>query len=46
LKWTVAMRNLVGTWQLLYAFMEDAETKVQTRAWGEHPNGWLILTEA
>ena len=27
-------------------FMEDVETKEQRAAWGEHPNGWLILTPA
>ena len=28
------------------AVMEDVESKVQTPAWGEHPNGCLILTSA
>jgi Lipocalin-like domain len=36
--------ELTGTWRLVSAVMEDVETKVQTRAWGEHPSGWLILT--
>jgi len=36
--------GLIGTWKLMSAVMEDVESKVQTRAWGEHPNGCLILT--
>jgi len=39
-------QELVGTWRLLSAVMEDVETREQTRAWGESPKGWLILTEA
>jgi hypothetical protein len=39
-------RNPVGTWKLLSCFMEDVETKEQRAVWGEHPNGWLILTPA
>jgi hypothetical protein len=38
--------KLTGTWRLLSAVMEDVETKVQTRPWGDKPNGWLILTPA
>lgn len=38
--------NLAGTWRLISAVMEDVESGVQSRLWGEHPNGWLILTEA
>lgn len=38
--------ELIGTWKLMSAVMEDIESKVQTRAWGEHPNGCLILTSA
>lgn len=38
--------ELVGTWKLTSAVMEDVESKVQTRAWGEHPGGYLILTSA
>ena len=36
----------VGTWKLHSCFMEDVETKEQRAVWGEHPNGWLILTPA
>jgi len=36
--------NLTGTWRLLSAIMEDVERKVQSRSWGDRPNGWLILT--
>ena len=38
--------ELIGTWKLMSAVMEDVESKVQTRAWGERPNGCLILTSA
>ena len=38
--------RLTGTWRLLSAVMEDVESGVQTRPWGERPNGWLILTPA
>ncbi len=37
---------LVGTWKLVSCLMEDVETKEWTPAWGEHPNGYLILTAA
>jgi hypothetical protein len=37
---------LVGTWRLTSCFMEDVETKEKKPAWGEHPNGYLILTAA
>lgn len=40
------LRNLGGTWRLVSAVMEDVETKKQTRSWGEHPSGWLIVTDA
>jgi hypothetical protein len=36
----------VGTWKLVSAVMEDAETQEQVRAWGEHPKGFLVLTSA
>jgi hypothetical protein len=29
--------ELIGTWKLMSAVMEDVESKVQTRAWGERP---------
>jgi len=35
---------LVGTWKLASCFMEDIETKERTEVWGEHPNGYLVLT--
>lgn len=35
---------LVGTWKLASCFMEDIETKEQTAVWGEHPNGYIVLT--
>ncbi len=35
---------LVGTWKLVSCFMEDVETKEQKPAWGEHPNGYIVLT--
>jgi hypothetical protein len=35
---------LIGTWKLVSCFMEDVETKQRTPVWGEHPNGYLILT--
>jgi hypothetical protein len=36
--------RLTGAWRLLSAVMEDVESGVQTRPWGERPNGRLILT--
>jgi hypothetical protein len=39
------LRDLVGSWRLVSAVMEDVETKKQTLSWGEHPNGWLVVTE-
>lgn len=38
--------ELVGTWRLLSAVMEDVETREQTHTWGESPKGWLIATAA
>jgi hypothetical protein len=35
---------LAGTWTLESCVMEDGQTKDRTLAWGEHPNGRLILT--
>ena len=39
-------QNLVGTWKLSSCYMEDAATKEKTLAWGEHPNGYLVVTPA
>ena len=36
--------QLVGAWTLKSCFMEDVETKERKAAWGERPNGTLILT--
>jgi hypothetical protein len=36
--------SLVGTWKLVSCFMEDVETREQTPSWGEHPNGYIVLT--
>jgi hypothetical protein len=36
--------KLIGTWTLASCFMEDVETKEKILAWGEHPNGYLVLT--
>ena len=35
---------LVGTWKLVSCFMEDVETKEKKPIWGEHPNGYIVLT--
>ena len=35
---------LVGTWKLVSCFMEDVETKERKPVWGEHPNGYIVLT--
>jgi Lipocalin-like domain len=35
---------LVGTWKLLSCFMEDIETGERSAIWGEHPNGYIVLT--
>jgi hypothetical protein len=35
---------LNGTWRLVSCFMEDFETKEKVAAWGERPNGYLVLT--
>ena len=36
--------NLVGTWRLVSCVMEDVETGEQKLAWGQHPNGFIVLT--
>jgi hypothetical protein len=36
--------KLTGTWKLISAVMEDVDTKEQQLAWGEHPNGYIVLT--
>jgi hypothetical protein len=36
--------KLIGTWKLTSCVMEDVETKEQEPVWGEHPNGYLVLT--
>jgi hypothetical protein len=35
---------LTGTWMLESCVMEDVPGKDRTLAWGEHPNGCLVLT--
>ena len=35
---------LVGTWKLVSCFMEDVETKERKLVWGEHPNGYIVVT--
>jgi hypothetical protein len=36
--------KLIGTWKLVSCVMEDVETKEQKPVWGEHPNGYIVLT--
>jgi hypothetical protein len=36
--------TLAGTWMLESCVMEDVQTKERMFAWGEHPNGCLVLT--
>ena len=38
--------KLVGTWKLISCVMEDVETKEQRPVWGEHPNGYLVVTSS
>jgi hypothetical protein len=38
------MEALVGTWKLVSCFMEDVETEKRQAVWGEHPNGYIVLT--
>jgi Lipocalin-like domain len=35
---------LVGTWRLLSAVMQDVDTNENIPAWGDEPNGCLVLT--
>jgi hypothetical protein len=37
-------QQLVGTWKLVSAVMEDVQTEDQKLAWGEKPNGIIVLT--
>jgi hypothetical protein len=37
-------QQLIGTWKLISCIMEDVETNEQTATWGEHPNGYIVLT--
>jgi hypothetical protein len=36
--------RLLGTWKLISCVMEDVETGERKPVWGEHPNGYLVLT--
>jgi hypothetical protein len=36
--------KLIGTWKLVSCFMEDVDTKVREAVWGDHPNGYIVLT--
>ncbi len=36
--------DLVGAWKLSSCYMEDVATKEKILAWGEHPNGYLVVT--
>ncbi len=38
--------QLAGTWKLISAVMEDVDTREQKLVWGEHPNGYIVLTPA
>ena len=38
--------QLAGTWKLISAIMEDVDTREQKLVWGEHPNGYIVLTPA
>ena len=35
---------LIGTWKLVSCVLEDVETKQQKTVWGEHPNGYIVIT--
>ncbi len=37
-------QKLIGTWKLISCIMEDVETGEQKPIWGEHPNGYIVLT--
>jgi len=41
---TTDEQQLIGTWKLLSCVMQDVETGEQTAAWGEHPNGYIVIT--
>src|SRR5215475_8933020 len=36
--------NLIGTWRLISCVMEDPATGKRDAVWGQHPNGFLVLT--
>jgi hypothetical protein len=36
--------QLIGTWRLVSAIMEDVETKEHLLTWGSKPNGIIVLT--
>lgn len=36
--------RLIGTWKLVSCVLEDVETKEQKHVWGEHPNGYIVIT--
>lgn len=36
--------TLVGSWRLVSCVLEDVATGERKNAWGEHPNGYLVLT--
>jgi hypothetical protein len=43
---TSTKADLVGTWFLVSALMEDVATKKRESVWGERPNGRLTLTNS
>ena len=38
------INQLIGTWKLVSAIMEDVETNERKFAWGARPNGVIVLT--
>jgi lipocalin-like protein len=38
------VNQLIGTWKLVSAVMEDVETSERKFAWGTKPNGIIVLT--
>jgi hypothetical protein len=38
--------QLAGAWKLISAVMEDVDTAERKHLWGEHPNGYIVLTPA
>jgi hypothetical protein len=38
------VNQLIGTWKLVSAVMEDVETNERKFAWGTKPNGIIVLT--